>query len=78
QNIFHAKIIVDHNKVKDDEKRYQKLPIITDFIRDGQDCMDSIISENFQQIKKDVKQIIKNELERIEKDPNLQHLLHKE
>ncbi|MDR1416705.1 MAG: YWFCY domain-containing protein [Prevotellaceae bacterium] len=78
QNIFHAKIIVDHSKVQADEKRYQKLPIITDFTQQGEDCMDKIISGNFQRIKADVKQIIADELERIDADPSLQHLLHKE
>ncbi|MDR1227295.1 MAG: YWFCY domain-containing protein [Prevotellaceae bacterium] len=77
QNIFHAKIIVDHKKVQADEKQYQKLPIITDFTRDGEDCMENIIQENFQKIKADVKQIIVDELERIEADPDLQYLLHK-
>jgi hypothetical protein len=78
QNIFHANIIVDHDKVKSDEKRYTKLPEITSFTRDGKDCMDEIIRENFEQIKDDVKDIIKDELERIANDPNLQHLIHKQ
>jgi type IV secretory pathway TraG/TraD family ATPase VirD4 len=78
QNIFHAKIIVDHNKVKADEKRYQKLPIITDFTRDGRDCMNEIIQGNFQKVKADVKQIIADELERIENDPDLRYLQHQD
>jgi hypothetical protein len=78
QNIFHAKIMVDHAKVVADEKKYQKLPIITDFIHDGKDCMDEVIEGNFMRIKADVKQIIADELARIEADPDLRHLIHKE
>lgn len=40
QKIFHAEIVVDTDKVKREESRYQKLPIINDFLdADGNDCM---------------------------------------
>jgi hypothetical protein len=78
QNIFHAKIIVDHKKVKMEEKQYIELPEITSFMRDGEDRKKEILEANFRQIKADVAQIIKNELDRIQNDPNLQHLLQKE
>ena len=32
QKIFHAEIVVDTEKVKREESRYQKLPIINDFL----------------------------------------------
>jgi hypothetical protein len=59
QNIFHAKIMVDQNEAKAAEKSYQELPIVADFVRDGKDCMEDIIRANFEQIKQDVEQIIK-------------------
>ena len=78
QKIFHAEIVVDTEKVKREESRYQKLPIINDFLdADGNDCMKQAIQDNYNQIKEDVKQIVKDELERIAGDENLKHLIQK-
>ena len=78
QNIFHAVIVVDTEKVKREESRYQKLPIINDFLdADGNDCMKQAIQDNYNQIKEDVKQIVKDELGRIANDENLKHLIQK-
>lgn len=78
QNIFHAVIVVDTEKVKREESRYQKLPIINDFLdADGNDCMEQTIQDNYNQIKEDVKQIVKDELGRIANDENLKHLIQK-
>ena len=78
QKIFHAEIVVDIEKVKREECRYQKLPIINDFLdADGNDCMKQTIQDNYNQIKEDVKQIVKDELGRIANDENLKHLIQK-
>ena len=78
QKIFHAEIVVDTEKVKREESRYQKLPIINDFLdADGNDCMKQTIQDNYNQIKEDVKQIVKDELGRIANDENLKHLIQK-
>ena len=78
QKIFHAEIIVDIEKVKREESRYQKLPIINNFLdADGNDSMKQTIQDNYNQIKEDVKQIVKDELERIAGDENLKHLIQK-
>ena len=78
QKIFHAEIVVDTEKVKREESRYQKLPIINDFLdADGNDCMKQTIQGNYNQIKEDVKQIVKDELGRIANDENLKHLIQK-
>ena len=78
QKIFHAEIVVDTEKVKREECRYQKLPIINDFLdADGNDCMKQTIQDNYNQIKEDVKQIVKDELGRIANDENLKHLIQK-
>ena len=78
QNIFHAVIVVDTEKVKREESRYQKLPIINDFLdADGNDCMEQTIQDNYNQVKEDVKQIVKDELGRIANDENLKHLIQK-
>lgn len=78
QKIFHAEIVVDTDKVKRDESHYQPIPIINNFKdADGNDCMKQAIQDNYNQIKEDVKQIVKDELERIANDENLKHLIQK-
>jgi hypothetical protein len=78
QNIFHARIVVDHKKVKMEENQYVDLPELTSFMQNGEDKKQEIVEANFRQIKSDVARIVKSELDRIQNDPNLQHLLQKE
>jgi len=76
QKIFHCEIIVDAEKVKQEEKAYKKIPVITDFTdADGNDRMKEQIQENYNRIKAEVKQIVADELKRIADDPELAHLL---
>ena len=78
QKIFHAEIVVDTDKVKREESHYQPIPIINDFKdTDGNDCMKQAIQDNYNQIKEDVKLIVKDELDRIAADENLKHLIQK-
>ena len=78
QKIFHAEIVVDTDKVKREESHYQPIPIINDFKdTDGNDCMKQTIQDNYNQIKEDVKLIVKDELERIAGDESLKHLIQK-
>ena len=78
QKIFHAEIVVDTDKVKREESHYQPIPIINDFKdTNGNDCMKQAIQDNYNQIKEDVKQIVKDELERIAGDEDLKHLIQK-
>ena len=76
QKIFHCEIVVDAEKVKREEKDYKSIPVITDFTdEDGIDRMKERVQENYNRIKEDVKQIVKDELERIANDDDLKHLL---
>ena len=78
QKIFHAEIVVDNEKVAAETKAYKPIPVITDFTdENGKDCMRDMIHENYNRIKEEVKQIVKNELARIANDENLSHLLQK-
>ena len=78
QKIFHAEIVVDTDKVKREESHYLPIPIINDFKdADGNDCMKQAILDNYNQIKEDVKLIVKDELERIAGDESLKHLIQK-
>ena len=78
QKIFHAEIVVDTDKVKREESHYQPIHIINDFKdTNGNDCMKQAILDNYNQIKEDVKLIVKDELERIANDENLKYLIQK-
>ena len=78
QKIFHAEIVVDTDKVKREESHYQPIPIINDFKdADGNDCMKQAILDNYNQIKEEVKLIVKDELGRIANDENLKYLIRK-
>jgi hypothetical protein len=60
-------------------KAYKKIPVIADFTNDaGNDVMQQVIDNNYNQIKSDVKQIVADELQRITEDPDLQHLIKKD
>ena len=76
QKIFHCEIVVDAEKVKREEQAYKPIPVITDFTdADGNDCMHEKVQENYNRIKAEVRQIVADELQRIQSDPELQHLL---
>ena len=74
--LFHAEIVVDNEKVKREEAAYKKIPVITDFTdENGNDCMKQQMQENYNRIKAEVKQIVSDELLRIQNDPKQGHLL---
>ncbi|KOP38908.1 MULTISPECIES: conjugal transfer protein MobC [unclassified Flavobacterium] len=79
QKIFHAEIVVDNEKIADESNAYQKIPQILSFVdENGADSMKKEIDANYKQIKRDIIKVIEIELERIKKDPELQHLVQKE
>ena len=75
QKIFHCEIVVDSEKVRQEEKAYKPIPIITDRDENGNDRMKEMIQENYNRIKSEVKQIVADELQHIQNDPALEHLL---
>ena len=76
QKIFHAEIVVDNAKVSAETKNYKSIPIITDFTdENGNDRMKEQIQDNYSRIKAEIKQLVKDELKRIQDDPELAHLL---
>ena len=78
QKIFNAEIVVDNERVARETKAYQPIPVITDFTdEDSNDRMEEMVRNNYNRIKNEVKQIVKDELERIANDPELAHLLQK-
>ena len=59
-----------------EEQAYKPIPVITDFTdADGNDRMKEMIQENYNRIRAEVRQIVADELQRIQSDPELQYLL---
>ncbi len=78
QKIFHAEIVIDSDKVKNEMKNYFPIAKIANFENNkGEDTMKTDINENYSRIKKEVYQIITSELMRIGNDPKLKHLIKK-
>lgn len=76
QKIFHAQIVVDNAAVAAETKAYRPIPVINQFRdADGNDIMQQQIQRNYDKIKADVMDIVEEELQRIEADPELKHLL---
>lgn len=78
QKIFHAKIVVNSDKIQNESKDHVPIAKIANFENNtGEDTMKTAINENYSSIKKEVYQIIASELERIGNDPELKHLIKK-
>ncbi len=78
QKIFHSEIVVDVDKVTEETKQYKPIPEIISFLDENEkDTMEDQINDNYRQIKADVENIILLEMERIENDPSLEHLIKK-
>lgn len=76
QKIFHARIEIDSGRLKAETASYVPIPEISSFVgEDGTDRMEQIVKENYYRIKAEVRDIIRREIARIEKDPQLQKLL---
>lgn len=76
QKIFHAQIVVDNDRVKRETSRYEPIPEIINFSdADGKDIMKEQIQLNYDRIKQDIRDIVSREMERIENDPKLAHLI---
>ena len=76
QKIFHARIEIDSGRLKAETASYVPIPEISSFVgEDGTDHMEQIVKENYYRIKAEVRDIIRREIARIEKDPQLQKLL---
>ena len=76
QKIFHASIVVDNEKVAEETKNYVPIPQIIDFRNEkGIDTMKDVIEQNYHLIKQEATAIVLAELERIQNDPDLAHLI---
>ncbi|WP_312075656.1 conjugal transfer protein MobC [Chryseobacterium sp.] len=79
QKIFHSEIVIDNTKVTSEIKSYQKIPQIMDFTNEaGESTMSEQINLNYHKVKSDILLIIENELERIQNDPDLKHLIQQD
>jgi YWFCY protein/Type IV secretory system Conjugative DNA transfer len=65
--VFAAEIINDREAIKKEEASYKELPVIRTIDND-------IIMKNYYEIKRDVRNIIETEMEKIKNHPELKHL----
>ncbi|MBC3538961.1 conjugal transfer protein MobC [Rufibacter sediminis] len=66
QKVFHGKIKIDVKAVQEEERRYQEIPVITNFTDEtGRDRMEEIIQKNYLQIKADIADLVRAELARL-------------
>lgn len=75
QKIFHCEIVIDTEKVRQEESNYVDLPVINSFLVDGCDKMQEVVEMNYNRIKNEATQIIIDEMKRIKADPKLKHLI---
>jgi hypothetical protein len=76
QKVFHATIKIDVKAVKEEESRYQDIPVITNFTDStGQNRMEEIIRHNYIQIKTDIQNLITAEIKRINSSEQTKHLV---
>ena len=75
QKIFHCQILVDSNKVSEEEKKYEPIPDMyaVHFVDD--EDMEMQINANYKQVKDSIHDLMAEEIQRIKKDPELAHYL---
>jgi hypothetical protein len=67
---FHCQVLNDHEGLKNEQDKYKEIPAVRKL-----DIL--IVQKNYLQIKQDVQDIINSELERVLRDPGLEHLVIK-
>jgi len=67
---FHCEIINDHEALRREENQYKEIGVI-------RRLDNSMIQRNYFQIKQDIQDIIRSEMERLMNDPGLMHLVIK-
>ncbi|CAM3383150.1 conjugal transfer protein MobC [Flavobacterium chungbukense] len=65
---FHSEILNDHDAMRKEEESYQEIPPV-------RKLDNTMIQQNYMQIKRDVQEIIYTEMDRLLNDPALQHLV---
>lgn len=76
QKIFHAEIVVDSDKVSTEEAAYKPIPVITAF-KDEEE-MKEVITNNYNLIKQEVRDIVAREKARIAKNPKFSKFFNKD
>lgn len=75
QKIFHCQILVDSNKVSEEEKKYEPIPDMYAVHFEDDEDMEKQINANYKQVKDSIHNLMAEEIQRIKKDPELAHYL---
>lgn len=65
---FHCQIQNDHEAMKNEQDRYKEIPV-------GRKLDNAIVQKNYLQIMQDVQDIISSKMERVLRDPAMEHLV---
>lgn len=75
QKIFHCQILVDSNKVSEEEKKYEPIPDMYAVHFEDDEDMEKQINANYKQVKDSIHNLMAEEIQRIKNDPELAHYL---
>ncbi|XHR94251.1 conjugal transfer protein MobC [Mucilaginibacter sp. UC70_90] len=67
---FHCRIDADFEAMNEERKGFKAIPVV-------RQVSSSMVQANYQQIKRDIQELVSAELERLHNDPALQHLIVK-
>lgn len=65
---FHCSILNDHESLKKEQDNYKEIPVI-------RKLDNAMVQRNYLQIKQDVQDIVRSEMERVMNNPGLEHLM---
>ncbi len=74
QKIFHGQLIVDE-LTQQDMQTFGPIPELTSREQLSDDALATLLEQNYRQVKTDIDMLLAEELNRIEQDPELNHLL---
>lgn len=74
QKTFHGELMVEDEMLKQ-LKNLKSIPTLPGFKDLSDDEVDKIVTDNFKQVKMEIKELVADELYRISNDPNLSHLV---
>ncbi len=65
---FHCEILNDHDALKKEQENYKKIPVV-------RKLDNSMVQQNYLQVKLDIQEIVEAEMERLMNDPALKYLI---
>lgn len=74
QKTFNGEVNVD-KAILDQLKNLTPIPVRPEMAKYSDDEINTMVNENFKQVKREIKTLVKTELERLSNSPEYQHLV---